>query len=756
MTLTNYIFIDQEECYIKYENDEELLFERICQEVVEIYFPALKLLEEQPSSEMILVLSPFTIALLAHSTIQEKIRERMSTDDGSTAFEACRHDILATFKRFITKGQITLCLKPLTGVYTPWLLTKQSLQAQISDALRLCQSVLGCRPSAFYFPFSHFDDVSDCVMRENGVHTAFLGIRRDHVETQQLHIHVSSLQTTLVCFEEANNGDVMTSCYPFINGLQHERERVNPQKEIHITEQNEWIVRALHFMERTIVELANDPTYRLDAKTVEFTELVSVWMLLSHEMFLKGKNDLSGFNAESYFISLLTYFKTLAANVRQDRTESYVSPLPKWLSYVARFYDLASFRHPSLQPFAPPAKKEGMNILMLSWEFPPLVVGGLARHVFDLSRALVDLGHNVYVITAFVEGLPSYERLYGVHIYRVRSLQPHHQDFLLWVSSLNVAMMRQGMKLGKQVSFHLVHAHDWLVGEATEVLAEHLAVPFITTIHATEHGRNNGIFNELQKTIHQKEERLVKQSDALIVCSQYMKEELTRLFYVPEEKISIFPNGIDPNMMISHTKHSQLKKKHELSQGPMLFSIGRIVYEKGFQTIIEAAETLVEKYSTIQFVIAGKGPLLAELRQLVSDKQLQRTVLFVGYISDDERNQFLSLADYVLFPSLYEPFGIVALEGMVANKPTIVSDTGGLKGIVEHGVTGLKMTPGSSESLCEQIEWLMRDANRAAEMASRGKKHAITEFSWNKVAIDTSELFSSEIGHYRNGKGIST
>ncbi|MBM7701527.1 glycosyltransferase family 4 protein [Metabacillus iocasae] len=391
-------------------------------------------------------------------------------------------------------------------------------------------------------------------------------------------------------------------------------------------------------------------------------------------------------------------------------------------------------------------------ILMLSWEFPPHIIGGLARHVFDLSRAFARVGHDVHVITAFVEGLPVYERLYGVHVYRVKSLQPHHEDFLAWVSSLNIAMTQKVLKLSESLSFDLIHAHDWLVGASARALKKNINRPLITTIHATEHGRNNGIFTEMQRSIHDQEHSLIQDSEAIIVCSNYMKAEITRLFHVLEQKVSVFPNGIDVDMIVSHTRSLKIKDKFQIHPGPLVFSIGRIVYEKGFSVLIEATEQLVKTIPDIRIVIAGKGPLLHHYRANVIEKNLQQHVYFVGYITDEERNQLFHLCDVAVFPSLYEPFGIVALEGMVVGRPTIVSDTGGLSSIVTHEVTGLLCKPGDVSSLAQGLMRVLSDPLFSAMIGANAKKEVTGKFGWDEIASKTSELFKCKVSKNKAGK----
>jgi glycosyltransferase involved in cell wall biosynthesis len=381
------------------------------------------------------------------------------------------------------------------------------------------------------------------------------------------------------------------------------------------------------------------------------------------------------------------------------------------------------------------------KILVLTWEFPPHIVGGLARHVHGLTKSLSQMGYEIHVITAHQAELPVYERLDGVFVHRVKPLHENEKDFLMWIGGLNIALAEKAEALAREYQFDYIHAHDWLVGAAASVLKDTLAIPLVTTIHATEFGRNNGIYTEMQRFIYEKERKLVEQSDQIIVCSDYMKQEVQQLFNPSIEKMSTIPNGIDSEPEIAVRQEDLLADVPIDRSRKMIFSIGRIVKEKGFDTLIEAAIILKEKGSNVYFLIAGKGPMLDEYRRKVEELQLTDTVFFIGFIDDNKRNALFELCDIAVFPSLYEPFGIVALESMKANKPTIVSNTGGLKGIVQHLKTGLLMVPGSTDSLIEQIMRLLNDTSLAKQVGENGKKVVESLFSWNRVAEETKRVF---------------
>ncbi|WP_394232956.1 glycosyltransferase family 4 protein [Niallia oryzisoli] len=389
--------------------------------------------------------------------------------------------------------------------------------------------------------------------------------------------------------------------------------------------------------------------------------------------------------------------------------------------------------------------KEHMRILFLTWEFPPHIVGGLSRHVHGLTKHLAEKGHEIHVITAGAESLPVMEQMDGVFIHRVKPLRANEKDFLLWIAGLNIAIAEKAAALTADKSFDCVHSHDWLVGAAAISLKKNLHLPLVTTIHATEYGRNSGIYTELQRFIHNKEKQLVDQSDQVVICSDFMKAEVQKLFKAVDEKLVTIPNGIDCDSSADDKNMDYLADIQIESDRKMIFSIGRMVKEKGYDTLIEAAAVLKRKGINVSFIIAGKGPMLEVYRSKVSEMQLSDTVYFIGFIDDKKRNALLELSEMAVFPSLYEPFGIVALEAMQAGKPTLVSNTGGLKGIVQHLETGVLIEPANSVNIADQIIYLLENPDLAKKIGINGKRAVQSRFSWKAAAEETLLVYNKTL-----------
>src|SRR5215212_3841637 len=155
----------------------------------------------------------------------------------------------------------------------------------------------------------------------------------------------------------------------------------------------------------------------------------------------------------------------------------------------------------------------GNRVLILSWEFPPIVEGGLARHVRKLTEQLAAEGHDVHVLTRGGDHAPAEEERHGVIVHRVREPAFPRDDldaFLAWVAQMNADMLAAGAELLERFDFDLVHSHDWLVAVAAQRLAVRIGVPWVVTVHATEHGRHQGwVDKHPQSHIHAVEKRMV-------------------------------------------------------------------------------------------------------------------------------------------------------------------------------------------------------------------------------------------------------
>lgn len=386
-----------------------------------------------------------------------------------------------------------------------------------------------------------------------------------------------------------------------------------------------------------------------------------------------------------------------------------------------------------------------MKILMLTWEYPPRVVGGIARVVHDLSQRMIKDGHEVTVVTYRDGNTPYYENDKGVEVYRVDNYMIHPNNFIDWIMQLNFNMIAKATELISKEKFDVIHAHDWLVSYAAKTLKHAFNIPVVATIHATESGRNSGIHDETQRYINDSEWMLTYEATEVIVNSNYMKSEIQRLFGLPFEKINVIPNGINLNNFTGIERDYDFRRQYAMDNEKIILYVGRLVYEKGIQNLIGAMPKILSNYNDSKLVICGKGGMIDELRQEVHNLGIDNKVYFAGYCDSKKVQKMYKCADVAVFPSTYEPFGIVALEAMLAGVPTVVSDVGGLNEIVEHGVTGMKSYAGNSNSIADSILALLFDQKLCDTVSKNAVKKVKELYNWNKIAQDTHYVYEQAI-----------
>lgn len=388
-----------------------------------------------------------------------------------------------------------------------------------------------------------------------------------------------------------------------------------------------------------------------------------------------------------------------------------------------------------------------MKILMLTWEYPPRIVGGIARVVHDLSKRLIKDGHEVTVVTYRDNaGVPEYENDKGVNVYRVDNYMIHPNNFIDWIMQLNFNLIAKATEIiNKESGFDVIHAHDWLVTYAAKSLKNAYDIPIVATIHATEAGRNSGIHDETQRYINDTEWLLTYEATEVIVNSNFMKNDLQRLFGLPYDKINVIPNGINLNNFTGIERDYDFRRQYAMDNEKIILYVGRLVYEKGIQHLIAAMPKILSNYHDAKLVIAGKGGMIDELKAETSSLGLDNKVYFTGYMDSKKVQKMYKCADVAVFPSTYEPFGIVALEAMLAGVPTVVSDVGGLDEIVTHGVDGMKSYAGNSNSIADSVTALLYDHQLATNISKKARQKVKEQFNWEKIAQDTHFTYEKAI-----------
>ena len=387
-----------------------------------------------------------------------------------------------------------------------------------------------------------------------------------------------------------------------------------------------------------------------------------------------------------------------------------------------------------------------MKILMLTWEYPPRVVGGIARVVHDLSHRLIKDGHEVTVVTYREGETPYFEDDKGVKVYRVDNYMINPNNFIDWIMQMNFNMVAKvNQIIAEQGGFDVIHAHDWLVAYAAKTIKNSYDIPIVATIHATEAGRNSGIHDETQRYINDTEWMLTYEATEVIVNSNYMKGEIQRLFGLPFEKINVVANGVNLTKFSGMDRDYSFRRRFAMDNEKIILFMGRLVYEKGIQHLIAAMPKVLEGYHDAKLVIAGRGGMIDQLRAQVDALGISEKVYFAGYMNGKDVEKLYKAADISVFPSTYEPFGIVALEGMLAERPIVVSDACGLGEIVEHRETGMKSYCGNANSIADSILELLYNPELCANIVKKAKAKVKNNYNWAKIAQDTHFTYQKAI-----------
>jgi glycogen(starch) synthase len=389
-----------------------------------------------------------------------------------------------------------------------------------------------------------------------------------------------------------------------------------------------------------------------------------------------------------------------------------------------------------------------MKILMVSWEYPPVVVGGLGRHVHHLATALVAAGHEVVVLSRRPSGTdpsthPSTDEVSeGVRVVAAAE-DPHEFDFgtdmMAWTLAMGHAMVRAGLGIrdhtGGRWQPDLVHAHDWLVAHPSIALAEYFDVPLVSTIHATEAGRHSGwVAGRISRQVHAAESWLVRESDSLITCSASMSEEITELFGPGLTGTRVIRNGIDAELWPFARRRPR--------QGPaQLLYVGRLEYEKGVHDAIAALPRIRRTHPGTTLTVAGDGTQQKWLIDEARKHKVLKATRFVGRLGHDELVAALHTADAAVLPSHYEPFGIVALEAAATGTPLVTSNVGGLGEAVINGRTGMSFVPRDVAGLAAAVRAVLDDPDAAQDRATAARDRLTSDFDWRTVAAETAQVY---------------
>jgi glycogen(starch) synthase len=234
---------------------------------------------------------------------------------------------------------------------------------------------------------------------------------------------------------------------------------------------------------------------------------------------------------------------------------------------------------------------------------------------------------------------------------------------------------------------------------------------------------------------------MVRRADRVITCSHYMRTHVADVFAIDEAGITAIPNGIDARDLQPLGDLPRLRARFAAPDEKLVLLVGRLVYEKGFHLALDALPEVIEQVDGVRFLIAGSGTAEADLKAQARRLKLEGHGTFLGWIGDDILHSLYRIADLCVVPSIYEPFGLVALEAMASGCPCIVADTGGLREVVPRGRVGLRFRAQDSQSLARMIRRVLTDDVLRDRLVAEAEQH-IRSFDWSDVARQTVAVYA--------------
>ncbi len=410
-----------------------------------------------------------------------------------------------------------------------------------------------------------------------------------------------------------------------------------------------------------------------------------------------------------------------------------------------------------------------MRIGFFVYEYPPQIVGGLGTYSENITHQFIELGHDVSVFTLNNGTLKTREIIKGVEVHRPQIADASNvwplvvaDDLKKWGTNikffndifiynvLSATKFINGLIKKEKINYDIVCCHDWLSSIAGLIIKNETKIPVVFHVHSTEWGRSGGAGSE---TVSYIERAMAENSDRIITVSNAMQQDLTKHGW-PTSKINVVWNGVDPDIYnpvnIKKAEIEALRNRYGVPETwNMLLFVGRLTWVKGVKNLIQAMPLVLSEFPNTKLVILGKGEEQADILQLAERLNIQDNIACrFDFVSENERILHYAASDVCIFPSIYEPFGIVTLEAMAMEKPVVVGARGvvGFKEqIISSGAdqNGVHINGEDPADIAWGIRATLRDPEKARNWGENGRKHVLDYFTWKKVAEQTSKIYES-------------
>jgi glycogen(starch) synthase len=403
------------------------------------------------------------------------------------------------------------------------------------------------------------------------------------------------------------------------------------------------------------------------------------------------------------------------------------------------------------------------------WEYPPQLVGGLGTYAEYMTHKFVELDHDVSVFTLNPGNLPTREIMNGVEVHRPLIVDASNvfpmfvtDDLLKWGTNirffndtfiyniLSATKFINGLIRKEAYKFDIICVHDWLSSIAGIITKNETKLPVVFHVHSTEWGRSGGHGSEVVSHL---EHATAQMADRIITVSYAMRDDLVHHGW-PESKISVVWNGVDPERYNpKNCKPEQInaiREKYGIANDwNLLLFVGRLTWVKSIRNLVQAIPAVLKEYPKTKLVILGKGEEQKDIVEMATRLGIKDNIIYrFEFVPEDERILHYAAADTCIFPSIYEPFGIVSLEAMAMEKPIVVGAQGVVgfrEQVVSSGPnqTGIHINGEDPNDIAWGIKETLMDPKRAKVWGENGRKRVLELFTWKKVAEQTIDIYKS-------------
>jgi glycogen synthase len=397
-----------------------------------------------------------------------------------------------------------------------------------------------------------------------------------------------------------------------------------------------------------------------------------------------------------------------------------------------------------------------MRILMLSWEYPPLVAGGHGRHAAVLARHLVELGHEVHVVTRIHDEAPepADEWVDGVHVVRVAEAPPviPLTDRVPAVLSFNSRAQAAATKLVRRIGFDVLHVHDRLVAYAASGLREAFGLPLVATIHATEYGLHPGLPDDVSKLVHQVEWWLTYEARRVITCTNVVHDQLRDHFRLPVDKLDVVPAAVDlPSVGTDPDLRASLAGART-----RVVLVGGRLDDRGLDVLLDALPDVREKVGPTRLIVAATGVDPAEIRRRARRAGSRHQVRAVGHLVGEAFARHAAVADVTVVLADDEPCGATVVEAMASGSPVVVGGDAGLAELVADA--GVVVRTGGrgrrpAGAVASALVRLLGDGDVAAATVAAARERVAALHAGEVVAAATLEVYRRAIAEERDRAG---